>query len=55
LTLIATGFANNEMLGSQNWEKEIAKLLKGGRSEEELEVPSYARYGKRSLPGQRSR
>ncbi|MDO8687926.1 MAG: cell division protein FtsZ [Dehalococcoidales bacterium] len=55
LTLIATGFANNEMLGSQNWEKEIAKLLKGGKSEEELEVPSYARYGKRSLPGQRSR
>ncbi len=54
LTLIATGFTAKEAaLGGVSWEKEVAKLLKGAKSEEELEVPSFMRYG-RALPGQRS-
>jgi cell division protein FtsZ len=53
LTLIATGFATKEALGSTVWEKEITRLLKGVKSEEELEVPSFVRY-RRPLPGQRS-
>ncbi len=43
LTLIATGFASKEALGGTAWEKEIMKLLKG-KTEEELEVPSFVRY-----------
>ncbi len=54
LTLIATGFANKELLGGAAWEKEITKLLKGAKSEEELEVPSFMRY-RHVLPGQRAR
>ncbi len=54
LTLIATGFANKEALGSAAWEKEIARLLKGAKSEEELEVPSFVRY-KRPFTAQRPR
>ncbi|MBI2288496.1 MAG: cell division protein FtsZ [Chloroflexi bacterium] len=53
LTLIATGFASQEALAGAAWEKEISKLLKG-KSEEELEVPSFMRYH-RVLPGQRPR
>jgi len=53
LTLIATGFATKEALGGAAWEKEITRLLKG-KSEEELEVPSFMRY-RRLLPGQHSR
>ncbi|MBI4283481.1 MAG: cell division protein FtsZ [Chloroflexi bacterium] len=54
LTLIATGFADKDAnIGGAGWEKEIAKLLKG-KTEEELEVPSFMRY-KRGLPGQRPR
>jgi len=53
LTLIATGFADKEALGGTAWEKEITKLLKG-KTEEELEVPSFMRY-RHALPGQRSR
>ncbi len=53
LTLIATGFASREALGGAAWEKEITKLLKG-KTEEELEVPSFVRY-RRALPGQRPR
>jgi len=53
LTLIATGFANHEVLGGASWEKEISKLLKG-KTEEELEVPSFVRY-RRPLPGMRTR
>jgi cell division protein FtsZ len=54
LTLIATGFASKEALAGANWEKEINKLLKGVKSEEELGVPSFMRY-KTSLPGSKFR
>jgi cell division protein FtsZ len=54
LTLVATGFASKEALAGASWEKEINKLLKGTRSEEELGVPSFMRY-KTSLPGSKSR
>jgi cell division protein FtsZ len=54
LTLIATGFASKEALAGGNWEKEISKLLKGSRSEEELGVPSFMRY-KTSLPSSKFR
>ncbi len=53
LTLIATGFTSREALTGASWEKEISKLLKG-RTEEELEVPSFMRY-RHILPGSRSR
>lgn len=53
LTLIATGFATQQVLAGAAREKEIAKLLRG-RTEEELEVPSFMRYH-RVLPGQRPR
>lgn len=53
LTLIATGFATKEALAGAAWEREITKLLKGVKSEEELGVPSFLRY-RRILPGQRS-
>jgi cell division protein FtsZ len=52
LTIIATGFATKEALGDTAWEKEISRLLKGAKSEEELGVPSFMRY-RRVLPGQR--
>jgi cell division protein FtsZ len=54
LTLIATGFASKEALAGANWEKEINKLLKGVKSEEELGVPSFMRY-KTSLPSSKFR
>ncbi len=54
LTLIATGFASKEALAGGNWEKEISKLLKGAKSEEELGVPSFMRY-RTSLPGSKFR
>lgn len=54
LTLIATGFATKEALAGAAWEREITKLLKGIKSEEELGVPSFLRY-RRILSGQRSR
>lgn len=54
LTLIATGFATKEALAGAAWEREITRLLKGAKSEEELGVPSFLRY-RRVLPGQRSR
>lgn len=54
VTLIATGFASKEALAGVGWEKEIAKLLKGVKSEEELGVPSFMRY-KTSLPGSKYR
>ncbi|MFC1971744.1 cell division protein FtsZ [Chloroflexota bacterium] len=53
LTLIATGFADRNTFVSASWEKEIMKLLKG-KSEEELEVPTFMR-NHRVLPSQRSR
>jgi cell division protein FtsZ len=54
LTLIATGFTTSEALVGTTWEKQIMKLLKGGKTEEELEVPAFLRY-RRVLPGQRLR
>lgn len=54
LTLVATGFASKEALAGASWEKEISKLLKGVKSEEELSVPSFMRY-RTSLPGSRYR
>jgi len=54
LTLIATGFASKEALAGASWEKEISKLLKGVRSEEEFGVPSFMRY-KTSLPSSKFR
>jgi cell division protein FtsZ len=43
MTLIATGFASKEAMVGATREKEITKLLKGIKSEEELEVPSFMR------------
>jgi len=54
LTLIATGFTTSEALAGTTWKKELMKLLKGGKTEEELEVPAFLRY-RRVLPGQRLR
>jgi cell division protein FtsZ len=53
LTLIATGFANRETLAKADWEREISRLLKKAKSEEELDVPSFMRYP-HALPGQKS-
>jgi cell division protein FtsZ len=53
LTLIATGFATKEGQAGAAWEKEIEKLLKGVKSDEELDIPSYMRY-KHGFPGERS-
>ena len=49
LTLVATGFASKEAMAGATWEKEINKLLKGMKSEEELGVPTYMRYRGSSL------
>jgi cell division protein FtsZ len=54
LTLIATGFTTSEVLSGTTWKKELMKLLKGGKTEEELAIPSFMRY-RRVLPGQRIR
>ena len=43
LTLIATGFTTKEAMAGAAREKEIARLLKGLKSEEELEVPAFFR------------
>ncbi|MBI4303172.1 MAG: cell division protein FtsZ [Chloroflexi bacterium] len=53
LTLIATGFATKEALTGSAREKEITKLLRGIKSDEELEVPSFMRQ-RRAFAGQRS-
>lgn len=54
MTLIATGFTTSETLTGTTWKKQLLKLLKGGRTEEELAIPSFMRY-RRVLPGQRVR
>jgi len=54
LTLIATGFATKETLTGTAREKEITRLLKGVKSDEELDIPSFLRQ-RHVLPGQRSR
>jgi cell division protein FtsZ len=43
LTLIATGFTTADAVAGNNWEKDMNKLLKG-KTDEELEVPSFMRY-----------
>jgi len=53
LTLIATGFATKEGRAGAAWEREITRLLKGLKSDEELEIPSFMRYRK-VMPKQRS-
>ncbi|MFH1382988.1 MAG: cell division protein FtsZ [Chloroflexota bacterium] len=49
LTLIATGFTTKEALAGAARDKEINRLLKGLKSEDELEVPSFMRQ--RSIYG----
>lgn len=49
LTLIATGFATKEMLTGANREKEIKRLLRGIKSEEELNILPLLRYRKNPL------
>jgi cell division protein FtsZ len=45
MTLIATGFASNRPSLADNREKEITRVLRGIRTEAELEVPSFQRLG----------
>lgn len=54
LTLIATGFSSKEELIGAGREKEMTRLLKNIKSEEELAVPAFLRQ-RRVLSGQRSR
>jgi len=53
LTLIATGFEGMYSLGSASREKEITKVLKNLKTEEQLDTPSFLRQrdlGKRPAP-----
>jgi cell division protein FtsZ len=51
LTLIATGFADRESLVGAGREKEMTRLLKNLKTEEELSVPAFIRH-RRALPSQ---
>jgi cell division protein FtsZ len=53
LTLVATGFANRTGLAGANWDREMMKLIKGIKSEEELGIPAFMRY-RRPLSSQRA-
>jgi cell division protein FtsZ len=44
LTLIATGFASKDQISGAARDKEITKVLKSLKSEEDLSVPAYMRY-----------
>jgi cell division protein FtsZ len=44
LTLIATGFASRDQISGAARDKEITKVLKGLKTEEDLSVPAYMRY-----------
>ena len=44
LTLVATGFASRDQVSNAAREKEITKVLKNLKSEEDLDVPSYMRF-----------
>jgi cell division protein FtsZ len=44
LTLIATGFASRDQVSGAARDKEITKVLKSLKSEEDLSVPAYMRY-----------
>jgi len=52
LTLIATGFADKEAMVGAGRDKEMTKLLKSLKTEEELAVPAFLRQ-RRLLPSQR--
>ena len=52
LTLVATGFTTKDAMTGSSREKQLTKLLKGLKTEEELEVPSFMRQ-RQVLPGQR--
>lgn len=54
LTLIATGFTTKEALLGSAREKEITRLLKGLKKEEEFEVPSFLRQGSIQRPVRRT-
>ena len=53
LTLIATGFATKDALTGNAREKELTRLLRGIKSDEELEVPSFLRQ-RTAFGGQRT-
>ena len=44
LTLIATGFASRDQISGAARDKEIIKILKSLKSEDDLSVPAYMRY-----------
>ena len=44
LTLIATGFESRDQISGSAREKEITKMLKSLKSEEDFSVPAYMRY-----------
>jgi cell division protein FtsZ len=44
LTLIATGFASRDQISGAARDKEITKVLKNLKSEEDLSVPAYMRF-----------
>ncbi|HEX7475437.1 MAG TPA: cell division protein FtsZ [Dehalococcoidales bacterium] len=44
LTLIATGFASKDQISGAARDREITKVLKSLKSEEDLSVPAYMRY-----------
>jgi cell division protein FtsZ len=46
LTLIATGFASRDQISGAARDKEITKVLKSLKTEEDLSVPAYMRYQK---------
>lgn len=47
LTLIATGFASKEALTGAGWDKEMTRLLKSIKTEEELAIPAFIRQHRR--------
>ncbi|MBM2825690.1 MAG: Cell division protein FtsZ [Dehalococcoidales bacterium] len=51
LTLIATGFASRESMVGGAREEEITRMLRGLKTEEELEVPSFLRNKRSASPG----
>ncbi|MBN1190694.1 MAG: cell division protein FtsZ [Dehalococcoidales bacterium] len=49
LTLIATGFASRDQISGAARDKEINKVLKSLKTEEDLSVPAYMRYQRGSF------
>ena len=54
LTLVATGFANDQMLSGSARDKELNRLLKGLKGDE-FDIPSFMRYRQAGSPPQRPR